>query len=129
MLPHEKTIALLAASIPLAPDPARIHAALSVPELDWDDVLYFADGHGVTPLLHTVWRDAAGLALVPSAARARLEQAYHDNAARNADAQREFRELVTRLQALRVETIVLKGLPLVCAQTDLHWCPPNRARS
>lgn len=50
------TIALLAASIPLAPDAAQVRSALECNELNWDDVLYLADGHGVTPLLYRLWQ-------------------------------------------------------------------------
>lgn len=110
---RENTIALIAASIPLAPESENIRAQLSRSELAWDDVLYLADGHGITPLLYTLWKRMDLLALVPAAARARMAQAYDDNATRNADARREFQELVALMENARVEFVVMKGLPLL----------------
>jgi hypothetical protein len=52
---RKDTIALIAASIPLTPDAVQVRAQLALPDLDWDDVLYLADGHGITPLLYRVW--------------------------------------------------------------------------
>lgn len=112
-LTRQNTIALIAASIPLAPDLSLMHARLSGPELDWDDVLYLADGHGITPLLAQLWRQHELLALVPPPARTRMEQAYLDNGTRNLDARREFHELVALMEQAGVETIVMKGLPLL----------------
>jgi hypothetical protein len=110
---RQNTITLLAASIPLAPEAARVRAEMSATGLDWDDVLYLADGHGITPLLYQVWQRLDLLALVPPHAQARMAQAYRDNATRNADARREFRELMALMEKTRVETIVMKGLPLL----------------
>lgn len=107
------TIALIAASIPLEPDAAQIRAQLTVPNLDWDDVLYLADGHGITPLLYKLWERLDLLALVPPHAQTRMAQAYRDNATRNTDARREFRELMGMMDKAGVETIVMKGLPLL----------------
>ncbi len=110
---RQNSIALIAASIPLAPDAAALKTIFTRPDLDWSDALYLADGHGITPLLYKVWGKLNLLAHVPSTPRAYLEQTYRDNTARNADAQRELRELVALMQNARVEFIVLKGLPLV----------------
>lgn len=107
------TIALLAASIPLAPDTAQVRAQGCVPARDWNDVLYLADGHGITPLLYQLWRRLDVLALIPDDARTRMAQAYLDNSARNADARREFGELMRLMERAGVETIVMKGLPLL----------------
>lgn len=115
MPPHARvhTIELVAASVPLAPDAARLDAALSVPALDWNDALYLADGHGITPLLYRLWGAHGLIDRLPPEIQTRLAQAYRDNATRNADARREFRELAAMMQEIRVETIVLKGLPLL----------------
>src|ERR1700694_3257231 len=114
-LPHTRasTIALIAASLPLSPDAGRVRAQIAVSGLDWDDVLYLADGHGITPLLFQIWKRLNVFSVLPLAAQARMEQAYQDNATRNRDAQPEFRELVTMMDAAQVETIVMKGLPLL----------------
>ncbi len=110
---RENTIALIAASIPLAPDAAHIRAQLTRAALNWDDALYLADGHGITPLLYQLWRRLDVLALIPTDAQTRMAQAYRDNATRNADARREFRTLIEMMEHTRVETIVMKGLPLL----------------
>jgi hypothetical protein len=119
---RQHTIALLAASIPLLPDTVKMRAQLEQ-TLDWDDVLYLADGHGITSLLFQLYRRENLLALIPPAACARMEQAYRDNATRNMDAQREFRELMQWMRDARVETIVLKGLPLL---QELYADPAER---
>lgn len=96
-----------------APDPARLSRALTAPGLNWDDLLYRADGHGITPLLCGLWRRLELMDRVPAPARSRVEQAYADNAVRNADAGRELHELMERMAEARVESLVLKGLPLI----------------
>lgn len=112
-MPNQLTINLLAANVRLQRDAAQIRAQLAEPALDWEDVLYLADGHGITPLLYCQWRELDLLNLLPEPARNRMAQAYADNAARNADARREFAELLARMTGIGVETIVLKGLPLL----------------
>ncbi len=110
---RSRSLALLAASVPLDPEPARLAACLTRPELDWDDVLYLADGHGITPRLYRLW-DSLGLGeRIPADARARMARAYADNAMRNADAAREFRELMEWMARAKVETLALKGVPLL----------------
>lgn len=121
--PRENTIALIAASIPLAPDAEKIRAELVRAELDWDDVLYLADGHGITPLLYKLWERLNLLARVPLAAQTRMVQAYRDNATRNTDARREFHELVALMENARVEFLVMKGLPLLA---QLYADPAER---
>lgn len=107
------TIALIAASIPLAPDADTVHAALTRSPLDWDDVFYLADGHGITPLLYRIWHTQGILSLIPESARQLLEQAYRDNRTRNEDALRDFRDLCALMENAGVEILVLKGLPLL----------------
>lgn len=109
---RQNTIELLAASIPLLPDAARIRAQMT-DATDWDDVLYLADGHGITPLLYRLWSRLGLLSFLSVTAQERMALAYTDNATRNADARREFRELMLLMDAARVETIVMKGLPLL----------------
>lgn len=125
LLPESRanSIALIAASIPLTPDPAHIRAQLSIADMDWEDVLYLADGHGITPLLYQLWRRCNLLELIPPAAHARMAQAYADNAARNQAARVEFRELGAMMDKIRVETIVIKGLPLLL---ELYPDPAER---
>lgn len=115
LLPETRaaTIALIASSIPLEPDTANIRAQLTLDNLNWDDVLYLADGHGITPLLYKLWERLGLLELAPAAVQARMAQAYRDNATRNTDARREFRELTAWMFQAGVETIVMKGLPLL----------------
>lgn len=109
------TVALLRASVRLDPDVGAIRDSLAAPDLDWDDALYLADGHGITPLLLHTWRGLGLDALIPESARARMELAYRDNATRNADARRELLEIWSLLTAADVPVIVLKGLPLIDA--------------
>src|SRR5581483_4017087 len=117
------TIALLAASIPLQPDLAQLRAQLTAPNLDWNDFLYLADGHGITPLLYCQWREFDLFQHVPDAPQQYMAQAYADNAARNNDARREFVELLERMKRVGVECIVLKGLPLLL---ELYSDPAQR---
>jgi hypothetical protein len=112
------TINLLRSSIPLEPDAPAIQAALASRDLDWNDALYLADGHGLTPLLYNTWRALGVHELIPDEARARMEQAYRDNTTRNADARRDFAEIMALMAQTNVETIVLKGLPLLDALYD-----------
>lgn len=107
------TIALLDSCVSLAPDVDAIREQLARPDLDWEDFIYFADGHGVTPLLFRLWRDSELLELIPKPARARLEQAYADNGRRNRDARGEFAEIIRLMAQAQVQVIVLKGLPLL----------------
>lgn len=117
------TLELLAACLPLTPDPARLAVVLTAPDLDWDDALYLADGHGLTPLLYALWSELDLLPRIPAVARARLEQAYANNAQRNADARAEFSHVLELLERARVESLVLKGLPLLL---DLYHDPALR---
>lgn len=117
------SVALIAASIPLTPDPAQMRSQMSVAGTDWDDVLYLADGHGITPLLYQLWRRFNLLELLPLTAWARMAQAYADNAARNQAARDEFRELGAMMDTLGIETIVMKGLPLLL---ELYPDPAER---
>lgn len=112
-LARQDTIALIAASIPLVPDAAQVRAAMTRPALDWDDVLYLADGHGITPLLYQLWQRLNLLELISPPAQTRMAQAYADNSTRNTDARREFRDVMGMMAHAGVETIVIKGLPLL----------------
>lgn len=109
---------LLRASTQLGPAVDAIQVALQANALDWNDALYFADGQGLTPLLRNVWKGAGLNRLIPDSARERIEQAYRDNATRNADARRDFAEIMALMARSGVETIVLKGLPVLDALYD-----------
>lgn len=117
------TLALLAAIVHSEPDPARLAASLTASNLDWRDVFYCADGHGLTPMLYSFAREHDLFHLIPETAQHYLEQAYNDNRIRNLDARREFAEIMNWLKEARVDSLVLKGLPLLL---DLYPDPSHR---
>lgn len=81
-------------------------------DVDWPVLLNHADAHSLTPLLYTAWRTAGILPGVPSPARARIEQAYHDNAQRNTHIRAELLALHQLLEGAGIPYLVLKGWPL-----------------
>lgn len=83
------------------------------PDLNWQLFFYYADGHGVTPLIAACWRSLAVLELLPDAVRSRLLEAYRDNDERNRNIRDEVREYWQLIAEARVEAILLKGWVLV----------------
>ncbi len=82
-------------------------------EVDWAQLVYHADGHSLTPLLYTTWRDAGQLERIPAAVRERMAQAYADNAQRNENIRRELLELDRLLTGAGVPHLLLKGWSLI----------------
>lgn len=122
-LSRRATLALLATSVHIEPDPVRLRASLSASNLDWQDVFYCADGHGLTPMLYSLARKHELFHLIAEPAQQYLEQAYNDNRTRNVDARREFAEIMSCMAWAGVEVLVLKGLPLLL---DLYPDPADR---
>lgn len=83
--------------------------------VDWAQLLDHADGHSLTPLLFTIWRDSAQLDPLPSAVRERMAQAYADNAVRNQTIRQELVELDRLLTRAEVPHLLLKGWSLIDA--------------
>jgi hypothetical protein len=82
-------------------------------EIDWPQLLYHADGHSLTPLLYTTWREAGQLEQLPPDMRDRMAQAYIDNGRRNENIRRELLDVHQILTTAGVPHLVLKGWPLV----------------
>ncbi|MBE7553508.1 MAG: nucleotidyltransferase family protein [Anaerolineales bacterium] len=81
--------------------------------VDWTQLLHHADGHSLTPLLYTVWRDSGQLDLLPPAVCQRMAQAYADNALRNSYIRQELVELDGLLTGAGVPHLLLKGWSLI----------------
>jgi hypothetical protein len=81
--------------------------------VDWAQLLHHADGHSLTPLLYTVWRDTGQLDRIPFAFRQRVAQAYADNARRNSYIRQELLELDGLLTGAGVPHLLLKGWSLI----------------
>jgi hypothetical protein len=82
-------------------------------EVDWEQLVYHADGHSLTPLLYATWRDAGQLHCLPSLIGERMAQAYADNARRNLNIRQELLELNQILTEAGVPHLLLKGWFLI----------------
>lgn len=120
---RKATLSLLRESILIDAGADAIRKGMTRHDLDWEDVLYLSDGHGITPLLCRLWCVLGVWGLIPESARRRLEQAYADNATRNQDARREFAEILRLMAQAQVQVVVLKGLPLL---DELYPDPAER---
>ncbi len=92
-------------------------------EVDWEQLVHHADGHSLTPLLYTTWRDAGQLDRLPPAIRDRMAQAYADNALRNLNIRQELVELDQILTEAGVPHLILKGWSLI---ENLYLDPAQR---
>jgi hypothetical protein len=92
-------------------------------EVNWEQLVHHADGHSLTPLLYTTWRDAGQLDYLPATIRARMAQAYADNALRNLHIRRELVELDQILTEAGVPHLILKGWSLI---ENLYSDPAQR---
>lgn len=81
--------------------------------VDWAQLLHHADGHSLTPLLYTIWRDSGQLDRLPPAVCQQMAQAYADNAARNQNIRQELVELDGLLTGAGVPHLLLKGWSLI----------------
>ncbi|MFQ5612739.1 MAG: nucleotidyltransferase family protein [Anaerolineae bacterium] len=108
-------------------------------DVDWAQLVHHADGHSLTPLLFTTWREAGFIDQLPLSIQDHLTKAYHDNARRNQYIRRELLEIHQLLTGAGVPHLVLKGWPLAerlyadPAQRVLYdhdfLVPPERAEA
>lgn len=105
MAPHN--IDLLIECARAKPDPAALRQA-AARVADWSAVLDQAARHSLKPLLH--WRLSRLCAdAVPPDVAARLQEAFHANAARNLVAAAELRRVLGWLEADSIPAIAFKG--------------------
>ena len=82
-------------------------------DIEWPRLVHHADGHGLTPLLYDIWRQAGLLGALPLGIRDRMAQAYMDNAQRNLNTRRDLLEAHQILTEADTPHLVLKGWTLV----------------
>ena len=92
-------------------------------DTEWGQLLHHADGHSLTPLLYTVWRDTGQFEQIPAEFQARLAKSYEDNTQRNHHIRAELVEVHRLLDDADVPHLVLKGWPLV---EQLYTDPAQR---
>jgi len=124
---------------PVFPQKSSDSALASAQAVDWPALVHHADGHSLTPLLYSVWRDAGVLAALPPEIQTRLAKAYANNKIRNTHIRSELIEIHQLLDNADVPHLVLKGWPLVerlyadPAQRVLYdhdfLVPPDRAEA
>ncbi|MCC6457192.1 MAG: nucleotidyltransferase family protein [Caldilineaceae bacterium] len=82
-------------------------------DMDWEELIDYADKHGLTPLLYFQVHSNAGLwAAIPPAAQAQFEQRYLLNAQRNLQIFSQLVKLAKKLKQAGIPAIVLKGVYL-----------------
>lgn len=102
------TAQLITASLRLDRSPSPLEG-----EIDWAQLIHHADGHSLTPLLYTIWREAGWLDQLPQPIGERMAKAYADNTLRNHYIRQELLEIDQILTTAGVPHLVLKGWPLV----------------
>jgi len=81
--------------------------------MDWEYLLDLASFHGITPLLtHNLVTDDFS-SKVPQLYLSKLTQAYHNVMHRNLILSNELAKIITAFNEHSIETICLKGIPLV----------------
>lgn len=128
---------LLTDSLRLEAQPSDL--ATHLQRVDWTTLLNHADGHSLTPVLYSIWRDAGVLEAAPPEIRTRLAKSYNDNRLRNTAIRAEPIEIHHLLNKADVPHLVLKGWPLAerlytdPAQRVLYdhdfLVPPDRAEA
>lgn len=98
-------------------------ATQSEADIDWEQLLHHADGHSLTPLLYTTWRERGQLDSLPSTTQQHLAQSYADNARRNDYIRQELLEIHEILTKAGVPHLLLKGWSLI---EDFYPDPATR---
>lgn len=87
----------------------RILAELSLPAVEWQEILRQSRRHGVAPLLYHRLKQADASSELPVEVWGELQALYLRSAATNGSMYRDLAEALTCLQASGIAVIVLKG--------------------